>query len=63
VEIDRTGACLLGMEVDLPELTQGIRLDEMALVAYRQVLPASFWVFPHEPQQNMVIIQKIIAKE
>jgi hypothetical protein len=32
MEVERSPASLLGVQVDLPRLAQGIRLDEMALV-------------------------------
>jgi hypothetical protein len=34
VEVQRTAAALLGMEVDLPDLTKGVGLDEVPLVVY-----------------------------
>ena len=34
VEVQRTAASFLGMQVDLPDLTKGVRLDEMPLVVY-----------------------------
>ena len=36
MEIERTPAALLGMQVDLPQLAQRIRLDEMALVVHME---------------------------
>jgi hypothetical protein len=32
MQVQRAAAPLLGMEVDLPNLTQGVRLDKMPLV-------------------------------
>ena len=34
MEVQRAAASLFGMEVDFPDLTQGVRLDEMPLVVY-----------------------------
>jgi hypothetical protein len=34
VEVERTAAAFLGMEVHLPHLPKGVRLDEMPLVVY-----------------------------
>jgi len=32
VEVERTAATLLGVQVDLPDLAEGVRLDEVSLV-------------------------------
>jgi hypothetical protein len=36
MKIDRSGTCLLGVEINLPELAQRIGLDEVSLVVHME---------------------------
>ena len=36
VQVERAAAALLGMQVDLPDLAQGVRLDEVPLVVHME---------------------------